>query len=375
MREKVFVRRRHRRGNKQKKIIIFSMIGFVCMFSVGYAAFSSEFLISGKGTIVEKTITSENLKQLVVINGDGLYKDPVEANRYVYRGADPDNYIWLDLNGNSSKTDSETYRIVAVEADNTIKVVAQNSIGNIPFDPGYETVIDGVTIASSVEGTRYSSVSTDYCYHNSGTQSLYYGCNVWGSKTTMLDVTENNVNSMPREEGSGVTYVLPKTEAYLNTYLNTIFLNGINSKVQSKIATHTYNVGLLKSESGQTLEIDIAQESAYKWRGKIALMNATDYVKASTNSACSNVYEYNKTSDCYNNSVLHNYLFHSEHQWTLSAYSYSKSDRVWIKYSNGYIGYNGAFGWSVGVWPSFFLTSDIVLSGEGTETSPYIIAS
>ena len=72
------------------------MIGFVCMFSVGYAAFSSEFLISGKGTIVEKTITSENLKQLVVINGDGLYKDPVEANRYVYIYM-PDKVLVYDI--------------------------------------------------------------------------------------------------------------------------------------------------------------------------------------------------------------------------------------------------------------------------------------
>ena len=45
---------------------------------------------------------------------DGLYTDPVETGRYVYRGADQDNYIWIDLNWDTSKTDKETYRIMSV---------------------------------------------------------------------------------------------------------------------------------------------------------------------------------------------------------------------------------------------------------------------
>ena len=48
--------RRHitRRDKKRKKkLIVFSMISIICLFSAGYSAFSSNFLVSGKGTIVD----------------------------------------------------------------------------------------------------------------------------------------------------------------------------------------------------------------------------------------------------------------------------------------------------------------------------------
>jgi len=249
------------------------------------------------------------LKSLVTTSGDGLYTDPVEIGRYVYRGASPNNYIWLDLNGDTLKTDDEIYRIVAVEENNTIKVVAQNSIGNIAWDAfGNRTVIG-------------------YC--------MYTNCNIWGSSTTTLDSLENSVTVMPREVGNSTTYALPSNEASLNTYLNNTFLNSIDSNLQNKIVIHTYNVGLLARISGQTLETDIVQESAYKWKGKIALINATDYVRASTNSACMNIYEYYNMANCYNNSVTHNYLFHSGSEWTLSPYSASYSNYAWSETSDG----------------------------------------
>jgi len=302
---------------------------------------------SGGGSSSGGTNAATMLASKAVTSGDGLYTDPVETGRYVYRGADPDNYIWLDLNGDTSKTDNETYRIMSVEENNTIKVVAQNNIGDMAWD---------------ASGNR---TATGYC------SSTY--CNAWGSSTTTLDANGNNVTVMPREAGSSTTYALPTNEASLNTYLNTTFLNGINSNLQSKIATHTYNVGNLKYASGQTLETDISQESAYKWSGKIGLMNATDYVRASTNSACTNVYAYSNTPACYNNSDTHNYLFHSEYAWTMSPYSDSYSGYVWYVYSVGDINIDDAYNSNYGVWPSFYLTSDTGLSGKGTSGEPYEI--
>jgi len=367
---------RKRRGNKQKKIIITSMVSVVFLFSVGYAAFSSEFLISGKGTIIEREIlASEFLKSKTVTSGDGLYKDPIENDRYVYKGANPDNYIWLDLNNDTSKTDNEIYRIVSIELDNTIKVVSQNSIGNIVFDPGYETIISGITSASSVEGTRYSSISTDYCYQNSGTEINYYGCNMWGSKTTVLDSSGINVSAIPRDLND-VAYTLPNNEAHVNTYLNTVFLNSIDVEIQNKITTHLFNIGILHYSSEQSLATDVVQESAYKWRGKIALINATDYVKASTNGSCTSAYEYNHTPACYNNSVNHNYLFRSKFEWSLTPSSYSSPISLWDIYTENWLGANTyAHSNNLETRPSFYLSSDIILSGEGTFSVPYEIIS
>lgn len=46
------------------------MAAVVCFFSVGYAAFSSNFLVSGKGTIIEKSIAIDELKDKKVTEGD-----------------------------------------------------------------------------------------------------------------------------------------------------------------------------------------------------------------------------------------------------------------------------------------------------------------
>ncbi|CCY46806.1 unknown [Firmicutes bacterium CAG:822] len=51
----------------------------------------------------------------IVDSGDGLYEDTYESGRYVYKGANPNNYIEFD-NG-------EVWRIIAKEADGTYKLL------------------------------------------------------------------------------------------------------------------------------------------------------------------------------------------------------------------------------------------------------------
>ena len=106
--------------------------------------------ISGKTTtdLIAETVTT----------GDGLYIDDTITGRYVYKGANPDNYIQLG---------SDMYRIMSVEKDGTLKVIKNESIGNMAFDLGYSTSISGMTDENSIIGTRYSNIYTDYCYYNS----------------------------------------------------------------------------------------------------------------------------------------------------------------------------------------------------------------
>lgn len=48
-----------------------------------------------RGKIIGSSITIDDLKEKEVTNGDGLYKDIYGDNRYVYKGANLDNYINL----------------------------------------------------------------------------------------------------------------------------------------------------------------------------------------------------------------------------------------------------------------------------------------
>ncbi len=61
----------------------------------------------------------------VVDSGDGLYKDTYEEGRYFYKGKNVNNYITFN---------NETWRIVSIEPDKTIKIMKDASIGNIAWD-------------------------------------------------------------------------------------------------------------------------------------------------------------------------------------------------------------------------------------------------
>ncbi len=302
-----------------------------------------------------------------VTSGDGLYKDTTETGRCVYKGGNPNNYITLG---------SDMYRIIAVESDGTLKVIKNGSIGDMPFDLGYGAFESN---ASSLAGTRYTNISTDYCYRNNGTESEYYGCNIWGSRTTMLDSSGNNITTMPREVGGTTLYNLPEKEAYLNTYLNNDWYNSLSSTVQSRIATHLFNVGLVHALEG-TLANTITQEKAYKWKGKVGLINVSDYVNASTDSIyCTHgIFSYEESYNCYINSTTYNWISSTKTKkgklWTITPPSGEDVCDVFGVYGGeGDLDSRADAVNTYGVFPAFYLSSDITLTGEGTEGSPYTL--
>ena len=361
-------RRIRRKEKKQKKIIITLSIVLILFLSAGYAAFQSNITLKAKGNTVLKKITIGGVKIPVVTSGDGLYADDTTTGRYVYRGTNPKNYI---------KLGSDRYRIMAVESDGTLKVIKNGSIGYITFDPGYSTSISGMTDENSIIGTRYSNISTDYCYQSSGTESNYYGCNVWGSRTTMLDSLENNITQMPREIG-GTLYDLPEKEAYLNTYLNSTWLSTLSTDIQNKIVSHLFNVGTVNPSS--SLNETINQESNYKWKGKVGLMTLSDYIKSNSNiEQCSSYSLYNvnyvtcKGTQWLSFTTSIPPKYESSYPWILSSYSNSKAYSVFFIHSVSLL-CNGETDISRGVSPVFYLSSNITLSdGTGAGWDPYVV--
>ncbi len=73
----------------------------------------------------ENTVDMGGQEISVVTEGDGLYADTYEEGRYIYKGANPNNYITFS---------GETWRIISVESDNTIKIMRNESIGDMAWD-------------------------------------------------------------------------------------------------------------------------------------------------------------------------------------------------------------------------------------------------
>jgi len=347
------MRRKHRRKN-QKKIIIFSMIGLVCMFSIGYAAFSSEFLISGKGTIIQKegSLTSESLKSLAVTSGDGLYADTYEEGRYIYRGKNVDNYIYFGTSSN------ELWRIISIETDGTLKIIKD------------EVIPDN----ANVTAMAYDTANARTTEKNTYCTNPALGCGVFAA----ID----GIFSTPSGTSSGTV----TEDSTIKTYLNGEYYASLSSLYIPYIQSHTFYIGAveyLDVSGGDTIEKNIAGEKMYTWTGNIGLINVTDVLKASTNSACTSATEQvnqgnNGVSVC-NDSWLFTGV--EIDYWTINATAIESGDYYTV-YAWGvgdYAEFGGpgyAFAYyptGVGVRPVLYLKSNITLKGSGTDEEPYEI--
>ena len=278
----------------------------------------------GGETAADKLIATETT------TGDGLYADDYESGRYIYKGTNPDNYITFN---------DETWRILSVENDGSLKIMKATSIGNIPFDP---------------QGNRDSTsngAGGTYCALGS------YGCNAWS-------VSDNFVN------GTKTGTVLK--DASLNTYLNNDYYNSLSSEAQDLIQTHTWGVGSVTYENTD-LAAQIASENGTTWSGNIGLMSASEYLRANTNTEQCGNYKLNNTN--YNTCKTTNYIVPtSGYLWTVSP-SASLTTDVLLVSGNGNVGYNIANSSYNGVLPVLYLTSDIHLDGEGTQSNPYRVVT
>ena len=70
-------------------------------------------------------MTPTDLKALAVTEGDGLYADEYEIGRYIYKGANPNNYITFN---------NELWRILSIEVDGRIKIIRDEFLSSRAFD-------------------------------------------------------------------------------------------------------------------------------------------------------------------------------------------------------------------------------------------------
>ena len=159
---------------------------------------------------------ADQLKEHITTSGDGLYADEYEEGRYIYRGTNPNNYI--TFNG-------ETWRVLSVETDNSIKVVKNSSIGNIPWN---------------AEGTKS-----------------------WNAPAS-LNTYFNDVNS------------------------NDSYYNSLSADAKKYIVEGTFNIGAVHPLN-TNLSDAIANEKSLTVSNKIALVTASEYTRASSTSCAADL--------------------------------------------------------------------------------------
>ena len=329
---------RNRKRNKQRKIIIISICSILLFMTVGYAAMNTNLEINAKGNVIKKTSLGEDLIKLagVVESGDGLYKDSYEENVYTYRGGSPNNYVTFN---------NELWRIISVNtSDNTIKIIRNEILLDKPFD----TCSNG----------RYDG---QYCNDNSN------GCNIYGSTSTLYDNNLNLITTLGREY-NGTKYTLPNKESEISIYLNGEYYNGLDAEAKNMIKEDAvYKVGVLYYNNTSIIQ-DMEQVNATKWKGKVGLIDATEYIKASTYTNCLDINSAYFKNVCSNN----NWMYLNDYWWTLTGYSMNISRISWFIINDGSMGTDMGVYSNLGVRPVVTLKAEVkITSGDGSQNNSY----
>lgn len=309
----------------------------------------------------------------IVLSGDGLYESTIDKGRYIYKGANPNNYIWLDENGDNTKTQTEIYRIISYEEDGAIKVIRNESIGTYPWDYN--------------ENSLRNDSNNSFCVMDD-----FLGCNAWGNQSnTYLNGTllnnsfyyqyylDNKTTQKTNSNKGTVT-----TDSSLNIYLNNEWLQSV-SNINEQIINYSFNVGGLYyyngyKEGDKGLKKEKQETKFSTWNGKIGLMSVTDPIESSLNPSCTSVY-----SNYYNNLDYldvdkstfswpckeNNWIYVYKDEWMITPFS-RNNNNAWSLQKSGFIR-NYAANTLYDVRPSFYLKSTIKLSGLGTIEEPYYI--
>lgn len=160
-----------------------------------------------------KTIASE-LKKHIVTSGNGLYLDPYENDRYIYRGEFADNYISFS---------GMLWRIIAIEPDETLKIALFDASPQIKlaWDALNETTWDDTTLNSYLSSDFYQNSISDKAKLASK-KTWYTGKLVDTNPLSLSDAITQVQKSAYRSENNGAGVVgLISVVDYAKASLNT----------------------------------------------------------------------------------------------------------------------------------------------------------
>ena len=291
-----------------------------------------------------------------IASGDSATGNKIPAvTDYRYYGPSPNNYICLDMEGQSTCPDRGLFRI----------------IGSIYEENAKKNLLKVIKATPLTDGGTTSTFSWDN--KSDGTYS-----NVWSSTTSG---TSNGANLMQLLNG---IYLTRGTGSYYNGDSTAITVNfgstGLTDVAQDLMNTgegnnlSKYYLGGYDDEGLMTGEIYLAERgkttssgNALYWDGKVGLMYPSDYGYAAGNDCATNTASYDYDVECKDK----DWLYIDGEEWTMTPDA-SGTDGVW-RVCDGFANRSGSSN-PIASLPTFYLKSDIsVTGGTGTSSDPYIV--
>ena len=189
----------------------------------------------------EVIITSEDLKELVVTEGDGLYIDEYEEGKYTYKGANPNNYITFN---------NENWRILSIDQNGSIKIIRNELLPNRVFDSTNSNLWDRPSdIKTYLNGDYLTSIQettpNDYAKIVQKTWSIGAVTNI---NNNLAEQIENENNSQSESASVGLITVSEYLRANTNNELCGNFnLNNNNLSIENNDSTCKTTNWLIKN--------------------------------------------------------------------------------------------------------------------------------
>lgn len=349
---------RRRKMKRQKQIIIISSLCLLLCLCVGYAAFNTQISLKAKGNIKKVTTASKLRKLANAKSSDGLFADTYESGRYIFKGADPNNYITFN---------DEEWRIVSVEYDDTIKIIKNASLDeNLPWDTATnldwsksslskylnETYVNSLVDSDSVVSHNFAvgafNLNGDYTTVTLNDQILSENANYWSGKVGLLNVSEYlRANTNGDECGSLYLNNTNYEKCRTTNYLSQILVSDYTLLwTMSPIINNTNSA--LNDETDNILESnDLVDDT------NTSITDDSNSLQANDNS---------------NKLVLdsnYNYVFGISVPFRTSNFTEQTIPVGSVSPASVETSY--------GVVPVVYLNADVVLEGNGTKDDPYYI--
>ena len=279
---------------------------------------------------------------------------------YRYYGPSPNNYICLDMEGQSTCPDKHLYRIIGSiyeEKENT------NRIKVIKATP----LTDGTTKGFSWDYTSSGSYDNIWATITSGNYS-----NSLASGSQLMKL----LNSGAWWNGTSGSYYNNSTTATTVNFTN----YKLSDKAKSYITTSRYYLGGYSTSQGVMTNQFYAYERGTTrydtnrplyWDGYVGLMYPSDYGYAAGNSCVTGTDLYYYMGGCHQKDWLY---YSNGHQWLMSPNSGGSRSAFSVR-SSGSVSRDFNVHYANSARPVFYLNSSASISeGEGTSTDPYIVS-
>ena len=421
------------KDRKKRNLIIGSLLAILVVMTVGYAAFSTQLKITGNASItsnwdVQITGISNGTPTGSAENAINPTYDILTANMEVNLYSPGDSMTYEITIQNKGTIDATLNKITKTDTNNpailfetsgleegddllagettkmTVKITYNPDITGQPDNLTSELNVTltyeqkssgGVTppepTGPTIGGQPVEIVESGdglYADEYENGKYTYKGVNpnnyiTFNNETwRIISVDSNGLIKIMRNESIGNrAFDSGNSNAWetsdIKTYLNDTYLPTITTN-QDKIVSHTWSIGGV-TYGNRDLADQINDENGIQSQNvSVGMITASEYLRANTNTEqCGNL-SINNTNytTCKTTNWMYSIVPSNAYLWTISPSTSNSYSVFFVSGDSGTAGrldsisaYN-----SSGVSPVLYLSSDITLTGDGSQGNPYVIS-